>query len=98
MSHDPAFSDDRSTRDKVVMMPRDRRLLLAWFGTVLIVALSLWPKHLLPGNEKSSKTPPHADKVIHFAMFSVFSLLWMRVRPPSRSTAVFVFLAGVGLA
>ena len=79
-------------------MSRDRRKHFAWFGTVLIVALCLWPKNLLPTSETSSKNPPHADKVVHLAMFAVFGLLWMRVHPSSRSTAMFVFLAGVGLA
>lgn len=79
-------------------MSRDRRKYFAWFGTVLIVALCLWPKNLMPTSETSSKNPPHADKVVHLAMFAVFGLLWMRVQPSSRSTAMFVFLAGVGLA
>ncbi len=79
-------------------MSRDRRKHFAWFGTVLIVALCLWPKNLLPASETSSKNPPHADKVVHLAMFAVFGLLWMRACPESRSKATFIFAAGVVLA
>ena len=79
-------------------MPRDRRKLLAWLGTCLIVTLCLWPKTWLPAREASPRNAPHADKVIHFAMFAVFGLLWMRVGPVSRARVGLVLAAAVALA
>ena len=79
-------------------MTRDRRKILAWLGTCLVIALCLWPKTWLPAPEASPRNAPHADKVIHFAMFAVFGLLWMRVGPVSRVRVALVLAAAVALA
>jgi VanZ family protein len=90
-------------------MRTDRRTLLAWAGTALLLALCLMPKAwintLMPEawiTTRSTESPrrfPHLDKVIHFTMFAGFGFLWTRAaRSPMRSRAARVLTAAIALA
>jgi VanZ family protein len=73
------------------------RLAVAW--TFCLVALCLIPGRWLPRHERapSSFHIPHLDKVIHFGLFAVWGLLWMRTSVTPR-IAVKVLMFGLGLA
>ncbi len=79
-------------------MQVDQRTSLAWIATVVIVALCLWPKAWMPVREKTASAPRHTDKVIHFAMFAAYGILWTRGRTPTPKRAAAVFAGAVVLA
>ncbi|GAC1465420.1 MAG: hypothetical protein NVSMB9_05040 [Isosphaeraceae bacterium] len=65
-------------------MGMDRRTILAWGATVLLLSLCLMPKGWLPIRKESSASRiPHMDKVVHFTLFAAFGLLWSRVKSPT---------------
>ena len=80
------------------MLIPDRRTSLACVGTFVIVGLLLWPKTWMPLKETSSSAPKHVDKVIHFAMFAAFGILWTRGRVPNARYSGMVIGAAVILA
>jgi VanZ family protein len=78
----------------------DRFRILAAVGwTNLIMVLCWMPKYLVQDIEKESSwfEIPHLDKVVHWALFVIFSILWLRVRS-SRRAFWWVILLGLGLA
>ena len=79
-------------------MTLDRQTRVAWLGTLVVVGLCLWPKSWMPINESAARTPTHVDKVIHFAMFATFGILWTRGRTPATKHAALVFAGAVVLA
>lgn len=81
-------------------MATDRRTLLAWAGTLLLLVLCLTPKGFLPwGNEDLPRKVPHLDKLVHLAMFAGVCWLWTRAgRGPSRLKAVKVLAFASALA
>ena len=81
-------------------MRMDRRTLLAWAGTALLLALCLMPKAWVArSSTESPRKIPHLDKVIHFTMFAGFGFLWTRAaRSPMRSRAARVLTAAIALA
>jgi hypothetical protein len=80
-------------------MLRDRKTLLAWLGTFLVVALCLLPKRSMPVSEGPAIVIPHLDKLIHFSMFAFLGLLWtFAFRGPMPLRATKVFLVTLALA
>jgi VanZ family protein len=80
-------------------MLRDRKTLLAWLGTLLVVGLCLFPKRSMPVSEGSAIVIPHLDKLIHFGMFGFLGLLWtLALRGPMPLRVTRVFLVTVTLA
>jgi hypothetical protein len=80
-------------------MFRDRKILLAWLGTFLVVALCLFPKRSMPVSEGSAIVIPHLDKLLHFSMFAFLGLLWtFALRSPMPLRATKVFLVTLALA
>jgi len=74
-------------------MQTDRTTLPAWGATLVILVLCLTPRAWLPHPETTPRGL-HADKVVHFAMFAAFGVLWTRARGdsnlPRRAAVVFV--------
>jgi hypothetical protein len=63
-------------------MPKDRWTFGAWIATVLLLALCLTPKRLVPAGERLSPRVPHQDKAVHVALFLAFGLCWAKARAP----------------
>lgn len=61
-------------------------MLILW--TFLILILSLYPSSKLPENPGI----PHLDKLVHFMMYLIFSLLWIFVFIGSQSLIDFLKL------
>ena len=78
----------------------DRKTLVAWLGTFLVVALCWFPTRIMPVSEGSAIVViPHIDKLIHFSMFAFLGLLWtFALRGPMPVRATKVFLVTVALA
>ncbi len=80
-------------------MGYERRKLAAWFVTVLLVGLCLWPKSWMPaGKHESAPGIPNADKVAHFGLFACYAMAWMRTGPLSRRRTALVVASVVGMA
>ena len=58
-------------------MRLNRRMLSAVMSTLLVLFLCLLPRAWM-GPEDNIHLIPHADKLVHFGMFAVFSALWRR--------------------
>lgn len=75
------------------------RITMATLWTVVILVLCWTPSTWIEQAEK--KTPfygiPNLDKVVHWGIFVVFTVLWLRTSP-SRRRYAWVALAGLGLA
>ncbi len=68
-------------------------------GTALLVALCLWPKAWMPKKDESAgRSLPHADKVVHFALFASYAILWMRTGPLERRRTAMVAASVLVLA
>jgi VanZ family protein len=76
------------------------RVVLAVIWTIVILMLCWTPQTLLPVNEGTASLTQrlHLDKFVHAGIFTVFSVLWLRTRPTTRSRYLWVFLAGTALA
>jgi VanZ family protein len=75
------------------------RLAAAVIWTLTIMILCWLPKEVVHVVEKSSSwfEIHHFDKAVHFGIFAVFSVLWLRVWS-SRGRYAWVGLMGLGLA
>ena len=75
------------------------RLLLAWGWTLVILVLCWTPSDKLPLDKAvpSFFAFQHLDKLVHFGIFAVFGVVWMRaVTSPGR--AAWVLAGGIALA
>jgi hypothetical protein len=59
-------------------MRMERRTILAWLATALLLVLCLAPKWTVAGEGPSTHSVPHTDKVVHFGLFTMFGALWAR--------------------
>lgn len=75
---------------------RAPRIGLAAIATLMMLTLILWPKAWLPRSEQGPMLLPHVDKLIHFSLFSICSLLWLVAG--GRRLAPLVFAIGLLLA
>jgi VanZ family protein len=75
------------------------RLVLAVLWTLAIMTVCWLPRHVVREIEDDSSwfKIPNFDKLVHCAIFVVFSILWARVWSARRQFA-WVILAGLGLA
>jgi VanZ family protein len=75
------------------------RILVALGWTNLIMVLCWMPRDLIQELEGESSwfEIPHLDKVVHWALFVIFSILWLRVLRSSRRAFGLVILLGLGL-
>lgn len=91
---DPATHPARTSDDR-----GPHRLVAAVVWTILIMVLCWLPRNVVQGVEDESlwSKLPHLDKLVHFGLFVVFAILWLRVRP-SRRRFVWVATAGFVLA
>ncbi len=74
------------------------RARLAWIWTLLILVLCWLPKMYLPGKEELP--PPiviNVDKFVHFGIFAVFGVLWMRTSS-TKDRSWWILHAGIALA
>jgi hypothetical protein len=74
------------------------RRVMAILWTVVIMALCWLPRTIVKVVEDESSwfKVPNLDKVIHFSIFVLFSILWTRVRS-SRRAYVWIMLGGIAL-
>lgn len=63
----------KSYKNKHVLLLKSRRKYMFVLWTALIFVFSLYPSSGLPENPGI----PHVDKLVHFFLYFVFSLLWM---------------------
>jgi VanZ family protein len=95
---------DAPTRPKGRAMARiNLRLGASWAATAVLLALCLWPKSRMPVSERSHGSVPHADKLVHFAMFGAFASAWMwsaplTTRRAARRTVVLVAAAALAVS
>jgi VanZ family protein len=75
------------------------RVLAAAIWTLLILVLCWMPRDLVRQVEDESSwfEIPHLDKIVHWAIFAIFSILWLRVRQFRRPVG-WVILSGFVLA
>jgi hypothetical protein len=78
---------------------RPLRLFVAILWTVAIMVLCWIPRDLVKEVEDQSSwfDVPHLDKVVHCAIFAIFSVLWLRARPV-RQPLAWIILSGFALA
>jgi VanZ family protein len=71
---------------------------LATGWTLLIFVLCWMPKSSMPTDEDgpSSFYIPHFDKIVHFAIFAGFAVLWRRAS--GRGSALAIAVSGLALA
>jgi hypothetical protein len=75
------------------------RIAIAALWTIVIVALCWTPGHMVQKLEKGSfwYSIPNLDKVVHWGIFVVFALLWLRTST-SRWRYAWVALGGLAAA
>jgi len=73
---------------------------MAVLWTIVILVLCWTPQVLLPVSEspESLTHKLHLDKFVHAGIFAVFTLLWLRTRPASKTMYLWVLLAGTALS
>ena len=59
-------------------MRMERRTILAWLATALLLVLCLAPKWTVPGEGPSTHSVPHTDKVVHFGLFTMLKVSRVR--------------------
>ncbi len=76
------------------------RVLAAVLWTVIILVLCWTPQIYIPVSEGPGSLAQqlHLDKFVHAGIFAVFSVLWLRTRPSSKTMYLWVLLAGSALA
>lgn len=70
---------------------------ITWTAAIF---LACWfPSDRLSIKESSSHTImiPHADKIVHFSLFTIFSILWVRLGS-DRHSLIMIVLSGVVIA
>ncbi len=75
------------------------RVTAAVFWTILILVLCWTPQAYLRVNEGMGSLTQrfHLDKFVHAGIFTIFSVLWLRIRPEARAKYLWVLLAGTAL-
>ena len=82
-------------------MKRAHWTAMAW--TLLILGICWIPSNRLPIPESPDSSiwklkVPHADKIIHFGVFAIYTILWFRTNPSPRfrrSVVIFGLLLAV---
>ena len=70
-----------------------------WFFAALLWTLGIFVALLMPGTDVQQVEFWGSDKIVHFAIFAGFAMLWMRaLRGLVRRRAVWIVAVGVAIA